>query len=253
MRAEPSPTADQPEVPTPGWRTPRKAARLPRRAPLTVDAIVDAALEIVDTEGLDALSMRRVAQKLDTGAASLYAHVANKEDLIDLVLDRVSGEMSFPEPDPEHWGDQMQEGMRQVRDIYARHRDLAKANFGRIPTTPHSLEAMEGMLAVLKAGGLPDKVIAWSARPHRAVRHLRRLRNGAARTARGAESRLDGALLRTDRRVLRRAAEGTFPGLRVDAGRPDAGRRQRPFRLRARRDHARHAGLCRADARNGEA
>ncbi|MGA4540005.1 TetR/AcrR family transcriptional regulator [Uniformispora flossi] len=163
MRAEPPPAADQPEVPTPGWRTPRKAARPPRRARLTVDAIVDVALEIVDTEGLDALSMRRVAQKLDTGAASLYAHVANKEDLIELVLDRVSGEMSFPEPDPEHWGDQMQEGMRQIRDIYARHRDLAKANFGRIPTTPHSLEAMEGMLAVLKAGGLPDKVIAWSA------------------------------------------------------------------------------------------
>lgn len=163
MRAEPPPTADQPEVPTPGWRTPRKAARAPRRAPLTVDAIVDAALEVVDTEGLDALSMRRVAQKLDTGAASLYAHVQDKDDLIELVIDRVNGEMSFPPADPARWEEQIREGIRHIRDKYAEHRDLAKANFGRIPTSPRSLEAMEAMLAILKAGGLPDKVVAWSA------------------------------------------------------------------------------------------
>lgn len=152
-----------PEVPTPAWRTARKPARGARKPPVTVDAIVDAALEIVDAEGLDALSMRRVAQKLDTGAATLYAHVQNKEDLLELVVDRVNGEVRFPSPDPEQWEGQILDTMRRVRDVYASHRDLAKANFGRVPTLPNSLAAIEGMLGLLRAGGLPDKVAAWSA------------------------------------------------------------------------------------------
>ncbi|NUU22512.1 MAG: TetR/AcrR family transcriptional regulator [Streptomycetaceae bacterium] len=154
--------AEMPEVPAPARRPARKPARAPRKPPLTVAAIIDAALEIVDTEGLEALSMRRVAQKLDTGAASLYAHVQNKEDLLDLVLDRVNGEVKLPPPDPDHWQEQLGGALRQIRDIYASHNDLAKANFGRIPTHPNSLVSMESMFALLKSAGLPDKVIAWS-------------------------------------------------------------------------------------------
>lgn len=163
MRAQPM-APEQPEQPeVPVWRPARKTARPPRKPPLTVDAIVDAALEIVDTEGLDALSMRGVAQKLGTGAASLYAHVANKEDLVDLVFDRVAGELRHPTPDPDRWEEQLRSGMRQVRDVFAAHRDLAQASFGRIPVLPNGLRSMEGMMAILKASGLPDKVIAWSA------------------------------------------------------------------------------------------
>jgi AcrR family transcriptional regulator len=149
-----------PEVPAPAWR-PRKPARAARKPPLSTEAIVDAALRIVDAEGLDALSMRRVAQQLDTGAASLYAHVTNKDELIELVLDRVNADLKMPDPDPENWQQQVIDGMRAVRDTYAKHRDLARANFGRIPTQPNTLETMESMLAVLKAGGLPPKAISW--------------------------------------------------------------------------------------------
>ncbi|MDI2130231.1 TetR/AcrR family transcriptional regulator [Yinghuangia seranimata] len=158
--------ATPPSSLVPGWRAPRaprKPARSARKAPLTADTIIDAALAIIDAEGLDALSMRRVAQSLDTGAASLYAHVQNKEELIELVLDRVNGELRVPPPDPERWQEQTAESMRQVRDVYAAHRDLAKASFGKIPTMPNTLRSMEAMLAMLRAGGLPDLVIAWSA------------------------------------------------------------------------------------------
>lgn len=155
--------AEAPDIPTPSWRAARKPARPPRKPPISAEAIVDAALAIIDAEGMDALSMRRVAQKLDTGAATLYAHVQNKEELLDLVVDRVTGELELPEPDPETWDRQMLEGMRRVRDVYMAHRDLAKASFGRIPTSPNALRSSEGMLAILKAGDLPDQVIAWSA------------------------------------------------------------------------------------------
>ncbi|WP_436787677.1 TetR/AcrR family transcriptional regulator [Yinghuangia sp. YIM S10712] len=155
--------AEAPDVPTPPWRTARKPARAPRKPPITLDAIVDAALAIIDTEGMDALSMRRVAQKLDTGAATLYAHVQSKDELLELLVDRVTGELDLPEPDPECWDRQALAGMRAIRDVYTAHRDLAKASFGRIPTSPKALKASEGMLAILKAGDLPDQVIAWAA------------------------------------------------------------------------------------------
>lgn len=152
-----------PEVPTPAWRAARKPARAPRKPPVTAEAIIDAALAIIDTEGLEALSMRGVAQRLDTGAATLYAHVQNKDDLLELVLDRVNGEVRLPKPDPDHWQEQLRGAARQIRDVYAAHNDLAKASFGKVPTLPNSLTAIEGMLALLKAGDLPDQVVAWAA------------------------------------------------------------------------------------------
>src|SRR5689334_4092199 len=76
------------------------AKRVPRQRALSRDAIADAALRIVDTEGLDALTMRAVGQALGTGAASLYAHVASKDELLELVIERVIGEVpDLPEPD----------------------------------------------------------------------------------------------------------------------------------------------------------
>ena len=87
-------------------RLPSRAAPVKRREPreraLTRDAIAAATLKIVDAEGLDAVTMRRVAQELGTGAASLYAHVAGKEELLELIVERVIGEVEIPaEPDPD--------------------------------------------------------------------------------------------------------------------------------------------------------
>src|SRR5215472_10392704 len=71
-------------VPPPPWqRTPTRAARR-RRDPISKEAIVAAAIRLMDAEGFDALSMRRIADELDTGAASLYWHVGSKDGLLDL-------------------------------------------------------------------------------------------------------------------------------------------------------------------------
>ena len=74
----------------PWWRKRAEPSR--ERKPLTRDAIVDAALVVLEREGIEGLSMRKLAQELDAGAASLYWHVGDKEELLSLLLDRIVGE-----------------------------------------------------------------------------------------------------------------------------------------------------------------
>jgi AcrR family transcriptional regulator len=131
-----------------------------RRTALTAAAIVDAALEVLDAEGVTGLSMRRVAERLQTGPASLYAHVSSKDELLELVYDELIGRVPLPRPDPANWADQVRQMMRGLRRVLAAHRDTALAGLGRIPTTPKSMAAAEALTAVLKAGGLSDRVVA---------------------------------------------------------------------------------------------
>jgi AcrR family transcriptional regulator len=154
------------ELPPPP-RLPSRAAQPKRREPreraLTRDAIAAATLKIVDAEGLDAVTMRRVAQELGTGAASLYAHVAGKDELLELVVERVIGEVPIPdEPDPAHWQEELKDGMRMIRAAIGGHRDLARAIFARIPFGENALGGAEWMIRTLRAGGLPDQVIAYA-------------------------------------------------------------------------------------------
>jgi AcrR family transcriptional regulator len=97
----------------PWWRKRAEPSR--ERKPLTRDAIVDAALVLLERDGMDGLSMRKLARELGAGAASLYWHVGDKEELLSLLLDRIVGESKIPEPDPEHWQDQVREMARAAR------------------------------------------------------------------------------------------------------------------------------------------
>ncbi|MBC3841712.1 TetR/AcrR family transcriptional regulator [Streptacidiphilus sp. 4-A2] len=113
--------------------------RQPRRRALGREAIVEVALGVVDAEGMDALSMRRVAQELNTGAASLYAHVSGKEELVELVLDRVYADLVHPVPDSGDWRAQLKDFLKQARDNLVAHNDLARAALAsNIPTLPHT-------------------------------------------------------------------------------------------------------------------
>jgi AcrR family transcriptional regulator len=148
---------------TPTWPGAFGAEPRRKRRALSRELIVETALKVVDTEGLDALNMRRVAQELGTGAASLYAHVANKDELLALLLDCVYGDLSHPEPDPQRWRAQAKEFLTQQRDNLVAHGDLARAAMiQNIPTTPGALDVAETMLALLRAGGLPGQVCAYA-------------------------------------------------------------------------------------------
>ena len=72
---------------------------------------------MVARDGYDALTMRRLAAELDTGAASLYAHVVNKEDLDELLIG-LCAPGPLPAPDPERWREQVTDVCAQLRDGY---------------------------------------------------------------------------------------------------------------------------------------
>jgi AcrR family transcriptional regulator len=149
-------------VPPPPWQRSapgsREADAGQRREPITQEAIVETALRLLDRDGLDALSMRRVADELGTGAASLYWHVADKDRLLDLIFDRVVGEHDLPDPDPERWTEQLKDVARQTRAAIARHRDIVRISLGRFPAGPNAIRFNERLLAILRAGDLPDRL-----------------------------------------------------------------------------------------------
>jgi AcrR family transcriptional regulator len=122
---------------------------------------VTAAIELLDREGLAALSMRRLAEELGTGAASLYWHVGSKDGLLDLVLDQIIGEQQVPDTDPGHWQEQLKEVARRPRGITLRHPYTVRVSIGRIPMGPNALRYTERVLAILRAAGCHP---AWRCR-----------------------------------------------------------------------------------------
>ena len=159
---------DVTDLPPSPWAKKPKPAKAELKPALSRAAIVEAALGIIDAEGLDAVSMRRIAQELGTGAASLYAHVADKDELLELIVDHIMGEwaggyeQARAAAEPVGWEEQIKDMARiGVRTLLA-HRDVARAFVGRIPFGPNGLVAVEAQLAALRAAGLPDQMSAFA-------------------------------------------------------------------------------------------
>jgi AcrR family transcriptional regulator len=132
------------------------------KKPITVEAIIGAAFDIVEQEGYQALTMRRVATALETGPSSLYVHVVNKEDLDELLLGRLCAEIDLPEPDPATWRQQIGDVCAQLRDQYLRYPGISRAAFAAAPSNLDTLRVSEGMLAILLAGGIEPQAAAWA-------------------------------------------------------------------------------------------
>jgi AcrR family transcriptional regulator len=127
---------------------------------LTLDAIVAAAVQTVDESGVAGLTMRRVAERLGTGPASLYAHVSGRDELLELTFDELVGQVPLPAPDPDRWREQVVQFVTDLYTILMSHSDAALAGFGRVPTSSKALDAGETLAAVMSAGGLTDRVVA---------------------------------------------------------------------------------------------
>ncbi|MER7244916.1 TetR/AcrR family transcriptional regulator [Kribbella sp. NPDC000426] len=137
-------------------------AQPPRKAPITVERITDAALEVVATQGYDALTMRSVAAVLDTGPASLYAHVVNKADIDELIIGRLCSQLVLPEPDPSRWREQIVDVCGQIRDQYLKYPGISHAALAMVSTNLDVLRVNEGMLSILLAGGIAPQTAAWA-------------------------------------------------------------------------------------------
>lgn len=116
-------------------------------------------MRLLDREGLDAVSMRGVADELGTGPASLYWHIPNKDALLDLVYDRIIGEVELP-IGISGWREQIKAFAREWRRVLSAHRDVARITLARIPTGPNAMVRMEWMLGVLRGAGIPDRAVS---------------------------------------------------------------------------------------------
>jgi AcrR family transcriptional regulator len=144
------------------WRHQRPAPGRPAKTPLARGEIVQTALRIVRNEGIDAVSMRRIAAEFETGPSSLYAHVANKDELLQLMFDEMCGTIAVPEPDPARWQEQVKELARAGHQALLEHNDLAKASLATIPTGPNAMRVSDAMLGLMLAGGVPARIAAWA-------------------------------------------------------------------------------------------
>jgi AcrR family transcriptional regulator len=137
------------------WMRPENAERTgPGRRPGYSRArIVEVAVGIADAEGLDAATMRRIAQELGTGAMSLYRYVPKRDDLIDLMLDAVVGEIELPERPGGDWRADLSLVAHQTRAVGLRH--PWQAALARRPTLgPNSLTVHDFALGALDGYGL---------------------------------------------------------------------------------------------------
>jgi AcrR family transcriptional regulator len=146
--------------PDPGVGTGPRPRRRP--TPITVEQVVETALALVAAEGFEALTMRRLATALDTGPASLYAHVVNKADLDELLIARLCAELALPDPEPHAWREQIRDVCAQLRDQFLRYPGISRAALAMAPTDREVLRVNEGMLAILLAGGLAPQAAAWA-------------------------------------------------------------------------------------------
>jgi AcrR family transcriptional regulator len=129
------------------WMRPERAAlgRPPQHSRAEITAV---AVAIADRDGLDAVSMRRVAAQLGTGAASLYRYVETRGDLLDLMTDAAGGEYDLPEPDGD-WLAGLLTVAEQARTIMRRHPWLAGLVMTRPVIGPNGVALLEHVLAVL--------------------------------------------------------------------------------------------------------
>jgi AcrR family transcriptional regulator len=134
----------------------------PAKAPLGEDVVVDAALEILKSEGLEAVTMRRVAAALDTGPASLYVYVSGREGLLQAMLDRVVATVELERPDPARWRAQLHSLLARVRRALVAHPGIAAMTLADPPTSEAVLQLVENLLGILLAGGLDAQDAAWA-------------------------------------------------------------------------------------------
>ncbi|SEH00103.1 regulatory protein, tetR family [Nonomuraea solani] len=133
------------------------------RAALNREKVLDAALALADEEGIDGLTMRRLAKVLGVEAMSLYNHVSNKADLLDGIAERVFAQVERPDPEAP-WPEQVRGVALSMYRVFRRHPvvPLALVTDRSNPTSVRALEPADALVGALFAAGFDD-VSAWRA------------------------------------------------------------------------------------------
>ena len=127
----------------------QKRARRPWGS-LTRDDVIEGALEIVDRDGLEALTMPSLARHLGTGVMTLYGHIDNKADLVDALAERVLAGIEPIDTSSQDWQRPLAAWMRHLRQVLLRHPALGAVLAARGLTTPSVFHHLEACLDVLR-------------------------------------------------------------------------------------------------------
>jgi AcrR family transcriptional regulator len=125
--------------------------------------MVKVALQIMREEGLERLTMRRLAAELDTGPASLYVYVRNTAELHGALLDELVAELDQPDgaADSDNWRDQLVGLLTAYTGLLVSYPSLARSVLMLRPSGPHFLQLIDTILGLLHAGGVPERQAAW--------------------------------------------------------------------------------------------
>jgi AcrR family transcriptional regulator len=141
---------------------PRSRRARPAKAALTYEGIVATAVQVMKAEGLQRVTMRRLAQELDTGPASLYVYVANTAELHAAILEELLGAVDLTPVDGQgDWRDRLTQVLLSYLRVLFEHPSLAHSALVARPSGTNYLALVEAILALLHEGGVPDAQAAW--------------------------------------------------------------------------------------------
>ncbi len=150
MSTAPGDQAGPPETLSPRWLA--ETSDDPERLPITRRRIVETALRLVDDQGLGALTYRRLATELDASPMSAYAHVRNKDELLDLMLDHVLGQIDL-RPVGADWVAKLRAMFRSYHKVLLAHPGIARIYSDKVRIGPNGLRAIECAISVLREAG----------------------------------------------------------------------------------------------------
>ncbi len=143
-------------------QTPRSRRERPAKPALTRQGIIDVALTILRDEGLNKVTMRRIAEALDTGPASLYVYVRNTTDLHTQILDALLAAVTQALPAEGTWRERVKQVLMHYIQVLYEYPEIARMTLTTHLSGPNHLAMSEYILSLLQEGGMSDREAAWS-------------------------------------------------------------------------------------------
>jgi AcrR family transcriptional regulator len=137
----------------------RASESTPERAPLSRERVLDGAMAIADAGGIGSLTIRSLAQELGVKPMSVYHYVANKDEIIDGIVDRVYGEMELPSAEGD-WRAEMHRRCTSAREVLGRHPWAIPLLQSRTAPGPATLQHHDAVIACLRGAGLSVQMTA---------------------------------------------------------------------------------------------
>jgi AcrR family transcriptional regulator len=135
------------------WDPPDTPPSRGPRPKISLDQVIVAGIAVADADGLADLSMRKVAGLLGVGTMSLYTYVPGRDELLELMVNRVHGELDLPTQD-QPWRASVERQVAERWQLYERHPWLLDLNMARMPVGPHVMDADEALFAAVARSGL---------------------------------------------------------------------------------------------------